>query len=80
MIANIQELYEHEPYLTARILGYWSNAFSAAVSFVFFVYMLSARVDFEPPGTLREPTPSERKPEIVARGSFYYRRLSVALV
>jgi hypothetical protein len=37
MIANIQELYEHEPYLTARILGYWSNAFSAAVALCLLV-------------------------------------------
>lgn len=32
MIANVEELYLQEPDLTARILGYWSNAFSAAVS------------------------------------------------
>jgi hypothetical protein len=32
MIANVEELYTQEPDLTARILGYWSNAFSAAVS------------------------------------------------
>jgi len=35
MIATVQDLYQREPQLTARILGYWSNAFSAAVS-VFF--------------------------------------------
>ena len=32
MIATVQDLYQREPQLTARILGYWSNAFSAAVS------------------------------------------------
>ncbi|KAG6916037.1 hypothetical protein DXG01_008760 [Tephrocybe rancida] len=30
MIATVQDLYHREPQLTARILGYWSNAFSAA--------------------------------------------------
>ncbi|KAJ3504637.1 hypothetical protein NLJ89_g7836 [Agrocybe chaxingu] len=35
MIATVQELYNHQPHLTARILGYWSNAFSAAVSRLF---------------------------------------------
>lgn len=35
MIATVQELFNREPQLTARILGYWSNAFSAAVSFKF---------------------------------------------
>lgn len=34
MIATVQDLYQREPQLTARILGYWSNAFSAAVSFL----------------------------------------------
>lgn len=32
MIATIQELFQKEPELTSRILWYWSNAFSAAVS------------------------------------------------
>lgn len=32
MIATVEDLYQREPQLTARILGYWSNAFSAAVS------------------------------------------------
>jgi hypothetical protein len=32
MIATVQDLYNREPHLTARILGYWSNAFSAAVN------------------------------------------------
>lgn len=32
MIATVQDLYDREPRLTARILSYWSNAFSAAVS------------------------------------------------
>ena len=36
MIATVQDLYDREPHLTARILGYWSNAFSAAVSIFFF--------------------------------------------
>jgi hypothetical protein len=31
MITIVQDLYEQEPQLTARILWYWSNAFSAAV-------------------------------------------------
>ncbi|KAG6853953.1 hypothetical protein C0991_012277 [Blastosporella zonata] len=30
MIATVQDLYHREPQMTARILGYWSNAFSAA--------------------------------------------------
>lgn len=34
MIAMVQDVYDREPHLTARILSYWSNAFSAAVSFV----------------------------------------------
>lgn len=37
MIATVQELYLHEPQLTARILGYWSNAFSAAVALCLLV-------------------------------------------
>jgi hypothetical protein len=37
MIANVQELYSREPHLTARILGYWSNAFSAAVALCLLV-------------------------------------------
>ena len=28
----VQDVYDREPHLTARILSYWSNAFSAAVS------------------------------------------------
>jgi hypothetical protein len=36
MIATVQDLYQREPQLTARILGYWSNAFSAAVSTCFY--------------------------------------------
>jgi len=35
MIATVQDLYQREPQLTARILGYWSNAFSAAVNILF---------------------------------------------
>ena len=35
MIATVQDLYDREPHLTVRILGYWSNAFSAAVSIIF---------------------------------------------
>ncbi len=31
MIAIVQDLYDREPELTARMLGYWSNTFSAAV-------------------------------------------------
>lgn len=31
MITTVQDLYHREPQLTARILWYWSNAFSAAV-------------------------------------------------
>ncbi|KAG6889881.1 hypothetical protein C0995_013855 [Termitomyces sp. Mi166 len=37
MIANVQDLYHREPQLTARILGYWSNAFSAAVALCLLV-------------------------------------------
>ncbi|KAF9473435.1 hypothetical protein BDN70DRAFT_885835 [Pholiota conissans] len=37
MIANVEELYLQEPDLTARILGYWSNAFSAAVALCLLV-------------------------------------------
>ena len=37
MIATVQDLYDCEPHLTVRILGYWSNAFSAAVSIFSFV-------------------------------------------
>jgi len=36
MIASVEELFNREPLLAARILGYWSNAFSAAVSICFF--------------------------------------------
>lgn len=43
MIANVYDLYTHEPLLTARILGYWSNAFSASVS-TFFFCKLSVRL------------------------------------
>lgn len=32
MIATVQELFQKEPELTSRILWYWSNTFSAAVS------------------------------------------------
>lgn len=35
MIATVQDLYHREPQLTARILGYWSNAFSAAVRLIY---------------------------------------------
>ncbi|KAF9561088.1 hypothetical protein CPC08DRAFT_689382 [Agrocybe pediades] len=37
MIASVQELYNREPLLAARILGYWSNAFSAAVALCLLV-------------------------------------------
>ncbi|KAG5644901.1 hypothetical protein DXG03_007453 [Asterophora parasitica] len=37
MIATVQDLYHREPELTARILGYWSNAFSAAVALCLLV-------------------------------------------
>ncbi|KDR82362.1 hypothetical protein GALMADRAFT_58437 [Galerina marginata CBS 339.88] len=37
MIANVSDLYEREPQLTARILGYWSNAFSASVALCLLV-------------------------------------------
>ncbi|KAF8904123.1 fungal-specific transcription factor domain-containing protein [Gymnopilus junonius] len=37
MIATVQELYNSEPHLAARILGYWSNAFSAAVALCLLV-------------------------------------------
>ncbi|RDB15331.1 putative transcriptional regulatory protein C1F7.11c [Hypsizygus marmoreus] len=37
MIATVQDLYNREPQLTARILGYWSNAFSAAVALCLLV-------------------------------------------
>jgi len=32
MIATVQELFQQEPEKTARIMWYWSNAFSATVS------------------------------------------------
>jgi len=38
MIATVQDLYDREPHLTARILGYWSNAFSAAVALCLLVF------------------------------------------
>jgi len=37
MIAAVQDLYRYEPHLAARILGYWSNAFSAAVALCLLV-------------------------------------------
>ncbi|KAF9523895.1 fungal-specific transcription factor domain-containing protein [Crepidotus variabilis] len=37
MIAAVQDLYNHEPHLAARILGYWSNAFSATVALCILV-------------------------------------------
>ncbi|KAF8158548.1 hypothetical protein B0H34DRAFT_783008 [Crassisporium funariophilum] len=37
MIATVQDLYRREPHLAARILGYWSNAFSAAVALCLLV-------------------------------------------
>ncbi|KIM35920.1 hypothetical protein M413DRAFT_32150 [Hebeloma cylindrosporum] len=37
MIANVHDLYQHEPHLASRILGYWSNAFSAAVALCLLV-------------------------------------------
>ncbi|KAF9453099.1 hypothetical protein P691DRAFT_801957 [Macrolepiota fuliginosa MF-IS2] len=37
MIATVQELFQREPELTARILWYWSNAFSAAVALCLLV-------------------------------------------
>jgi hypothetical protein len=48
MIATVQDLYQREPHLTARILGYWSNAFSATVNtllhYQFFVMILNTPV------------------------------------
>ena len=32
MITSLQEFHDREPVLAGRILGYWSNAYSAAVS------------------------------------------------
>ncbi|TFK69543.1 hypothetical protein BDN72DRAFT_840268 [Pluteus cervinus] len=37
MIATVQDLFHREPELTSRILGYWSNAFSAAVALCLLV-------------------------------------------
>ncbi|PFH53341.1 hypothetical protein AMATHDRAFT_55245 [Amanita thiersii Skay4041] len=37
MVATVQDLYEQEPRLTARLLGYWSNVFSAAVALCLLV-------------------------------------------
>ncbi|PBK97603.1 hypothetical protein ARMGADRAFT_961148 [Armillaria gallica] len=37
MIATVQDLYDREPELTSRILGYWSNTFSAAVALCLLV-------------------------------------------
>ncbi|KIL59222.1 hypothetical protein M378DRAFT_1018412 [Amanita muscaria Koide BX008] len=37
MIATIEDLFQREPRLTARLLGYWSNAFSSAVALCLLV-------------------------------------------
>ncbi|KAF8340767.1 hypothetical protein F5887DRAFT_439676 [Amanita rubescens] len=37
MVATIQDLFQREPQLTARLLGYWSNAFSSAVALCLLV-------------------------------------------
>ncbi|KAK2460473.1 hypothetical protein APHAL10511_007520 [Amanita phalloides] len=37
MVATIQELFHREPQLTARLSGYWSNAFSSAVALCLLV-------------------------------------------
>jgi len=37
MIATVEALYRQEPELTSRILGYWSNAFSAAMALCLLV-------------------------------------------
>ncbi|KAJ3976866.1 fungal-specific transcription factor domain-containing protein [Lentinula raphanica] len=42
MIAAVEKLYQHEPELTARILGYWSNTFSAVVA----ISLLVSRAPF----------------------------------
>ncbi|KXN83105.1 hypothetical protein AN958_01776 [Leucoagaricus sp. SymC.cos] len=52
MIATVQELFQREPELTARILWYWSNAFSAAIA----LCVLVSRAPFTclSPATLQE--------------------------
>ncbi|KAJ3551627.1 hypothetical protein NP233_g13045 [Leucocoprinus birnbaumii] len=52
MIATVQELFQHEPEMTARILWYWSNAFSAAIA----LCLLVSRAPFTclSPATLQE--------------------------
>ncbi|THV03887.1 hypothetical protein K435DRAFT_650368 [Dendrothele bispora CBS 962.96] len=42
MIATVQDLYRADPKLTCRILGYWSNAFSAAIA----LCLLTSRAPF----------------------------------
>ncbi|KAJ7600808.1 fungal-specific transcription factor domain-containing protein [Mycena floridula] len=37
MIATLQDLYMREPRMTSRLLGYWSNAFSASVALCLLV-------------------------------------------
>ncbi|KAJ3992327.1 fungal-specific transcription factor domain-containing protein [Lentinula boryana] len=37
MIAAVESMYRYEPELTARILGYWSNTFSAVVAIALLV-------------------------------------------
>ncbi|KAF5361068.1 hypothetical protein D9756_004648 [Leucocoprinus leucothites] len=52
MIATVQELFQLEPEMTARILWYWSNAFSAAIA----LCLLVSRAPFTclSPATLQE--------------------------
>ncbi|KAF8628808.1 hypothetical protein AX15_003703 [Amanita polypyramis BW_CC] len=37
MVATIEDLFDREPELTSRVLGYWSNAFSSAVALCLLV-------------------------------------------
>src|SRR5258707_2600087 len=43
LIASLQEFHNREPLLAGRVLGYWSNAHSAAVSCT-FIFMLCPKV------------------------------------
>lgn len=46
LIASLQEFHNREPLLAGRILGYWSNAHSAAVSNIFtaFIFVLCRKI------------------------------------
>lgn len=68
MIANVQDLYQHEPHLASRILGYWSNAFSAAVS-IFLSHCLAA---FLSRLTHTSATPSSGVGMLTLRRIVYY--------